>query len=95
MSKIGYVYIITNQKNGTLYTGVTSNIKRRAYEHKEGSVEGFSKKYGLKKLVFVETFSTMIEAIEAEKKIKSGSRAKKLALIESINPNWDDLYPTL
>jgi predicted GIY-YIG superfamily endonuclease len=86
------VYIITSQRNGTLYVGVTSNLVKRIYEHKEGVIEGFTKKYGCKILVFYELHETMLSAISREKQIKGGSRKKKLILIEAINPNWRDLY---
>ncbi|MCA1379690.1 MULTISPECIES: GIY-YIG nuclease family protein [Bradyrhizobium] len=86
------VYMFANRRNGTIYTGVTSNPPR---EHREGLVKGFSSKYGCKLLVWYELHATMSDAIVREKQIKGGSRAKKLALIESLNPNWDDLYATL
>ena len=86
------IYIVTNKKNGTLYTGVTSNIIKRIYEHKEGAIDGFTKKHACKLLVFYKLHETMESAIAREKQIKSGSRVKKLQLIESINPNWKDLY---
>ena len=89
------VYIMASRRNGTLYTGVTSNLPKRAFEHREGLVAGFSKKYGCKLLVWYELHSSMIEAITHEKQIKAGSRVKKLALIESLNPNWKDLYGDL
>jgi putative endonuclease len=89
------VYIMANRRNGTLYTGVTSNPPKRAFEHREGLVKGFSKKYNCKILVWYELHETMYEAISREKQIKAGSRAKKLALIESLNPDWKDLYDTL
>ena len=89
------VYIMANKRNGTLYTGVTSNLPKRAFEHREGLVVGFSKKYGCKMLVWYEVHETMIEAITREKQIKAGSRAKKLALIEALNPAWNDLYESL
>ncbi len=89
------VYIVTNKRNGTLYVGVTSNMPRRAYEHRGGLVPGFSRKYGCKMLVWYEAHDDMISAITREKQIKSGSRAKKLALIEILNPEWKDLYDTL
>ena len=89
------VYIVTNQRNGTLYIGVTSNLNRRAYEHQQGFVKGFSTKYGCKLLVWCELHETMIDAIAREKQIKGGSRAKKIALIESLNPEWRDLFETL
>ncbi|MEH2472189.1 putative endonuclease [Nitrobacteraceae bacterium AZCC 2161] len=90
-----FVYIVSNRPNGTIYTGVTSNLPRRAFEHREGLVPGFSKKYGCKMLVWYEAHDDMIGAITREKQIKAGSRAKKLALIESLNPDWADLYNTL
>ena len=89
------VYIMANQRDGTLYTGVTANLSRRAFEHREGAVEGFTKKYGCKRLVWYEPCERMDEAIAREKQIKGGSRARKLALIESFNPDWKDLYETL
>ena len=89
------VYIVANKRRGTLYTGVTSSMPRRAYEHREGLVKGFTAKYGCKILVWYEPHATMIDAIAREKQIKAGSRAKKLALIESLNPDWKDLYETL
>ena len=88
-------YIVTNKKMGTLYTGVTSNLPRRVYEHKQGAMKGFTKKYNCSLLVFFETHETMEYALMREKQIKSGSREKKLALIEEMNPEWKDLYETL
>ncbi|MCZ6901912.1 MAG: GIY-YIG nuclease family protein [Rickettsia endosymbiont of Ixodes persulcatus] len=82
------VYIISNKRNGTIYVGVTSNLIKRIYEHKNNTTNGFSKKYDCKILVFYET---MDSAITREKQIKSGSRAKKLNLIEQMNVNWKDL----
>lgn len=89
------VYIVASGRNGTLYTGVTSNPPRRAYEHREGLVKGFSAKYECKLLVWYELHHTMADAIAREKQIKAGSRARKIALIESLNPTWADLYDTL
>ena len=89
------VYIVASKRNGTLYTGVTSDMPRRAYEHREGLAPGFSKKYGCTILVWYEAHDNMISAITREKQIKAGSRAKKLALIESLNPEWKDLFETL
>jgi putative endonuclease len=89
------VYIVTNRRNGTLYTGVTSNLPQRAYQHREGHVKGFSARYGCKTLVWYELHGEMIEAITREKQLKAGSRDRKLALIESFNPDWKDLYETL
>ncbi len=90
-----HVYIMTNKQNGTLYTGVTGNLIRRAYQHKTGEIAGFTKKYGCEYLVYFEQHETMLSAIEREKVIKAGSRKKKLALIEHLNPGWLDLYETL
>ncbi len=81
------------QKNGILYTGVTSNLIQRVYQHKEGIVDGFTKKYDCKILVWYEMHSTMENAIFREKQIKGGSRPKKIALIEAMNLEWKDLYP--
>ena len=89
------VYIFANRRNGTLYPGVTSNLPKRAFEHREGLVKGFSAKYGCKILVWYELHATMIDAITREKQIKAGSRKQKLALIEALNPDWKDLYETL
>ncbi len=89
------IYIMTNKRNGTLYTGVTSNLIKRVYQHKEVQLDGFTKCYNCKKLVYYEQYEDMLTAIEREKQIKGGSRKKKLALIESINPDWRDLYNDL
>jgi len=89
------VYIVAGKRNGTLYTGVTSNLPRRAWEHREGLIEGFTKRYGCRLLVWYEYYETMPDAIAREKQIKAGSRAKKLALIEAMNPTWRDLYEEL
>ncbi len=85
-----YVYILTN-KSKTLYTGVTNNLIRRMYEHKNKLVEGFTKKYNLTKLVYYELFNNINDAIRREKQIKGLLRKKKIALIEMINPKWEDL----
>ena len=81
-----------NKRDGTLYTGVTSNLIRRVYEHKSNAVPGFSKKYNTDKLGYYEVHSNMYSAIAREKQIKDGSRKKKIALITEANPNWKDLY---
>ena len=86
------IYIMTNKPNGTLYVGVTSNLPQRAWQHREGVVDGFSKQYGCKSLVWFEAADTMEAAIMREKQIKGGSRVKKLTLIEAMNPGWHDLY---
>jgi putative endonuclease len=86
------VYIMANRRNGTLYTGVTSDLIKRVYEHKNNFVQGFTQKYNCKLLVFYELIDSMETAIMREKQIKAGSRKKKLALIENLNPEWLDLY---
>jgi len=95
MGKRGYVYILFNKKNGTVYTGVTSDIIKRVYEHKNKMVEGFSSKYSVDKLGYYEVHDSIISAIEREKQLKGGSRKSKLALIERINPEWTDLFNTI
>jgi putative endonuclease len=94
-SKRGYVYILFNKRNGTLYTGVTSNLIKRVHEHKIKINDSFTNKYGIDKLGYYEIHNTIASAIEREKQIKSGTRKKKLGLIESINPKWNDLYDTV
>ena len=89
------VYIMANKKHGTLYTGVTSDIGRRAYEHREGQLGGFTARYKCKLLIWFEFREDIIGAIEREKQIKAGSRQDKLILIESLNPEWKDLFDTL
>jgi putative endonuclease len=91
----GWVYIVTNKPNGTLYVGVTSNIARRAFEHREGLIAGFTKRYGLKQLVYVEFHDEIIQAIQREKNIKHWPRNWKVELIQAANPRWDDLYEQL
>jgi len=91
----GYIYILFNKRNGTLYTGVTSNLVKRIYEHKSKIVEGFTKKYNVDKLGYYEIYDTITLAIEREKQLKGGSRKKKIQLIESMNPHWKDLYDTI
>lgn len=86
------VYIMANKRNGTIYTGVTSNLVKRAYEHRSGLLDGFSKDHNCKLLVFFEIHETMESAITREKQIKNYSRKKKIQLIEIINPQWLDLY---
>ena len=89
------VYIMANRRNGTLYVGVTSNLADRVWQHREGLTPGFTKRYGCKLLVWHERHERIDEAIGREKQIKGGSRAKKLALIEAMNPSWRDLYENL
>ena len=91
----GWVYIMTNRPNGILYTGVTSDIARRAYEHREGLVAGFTKRYSLKRLVYMEPHEHIADAIQREKNIKHWPRAWKARLILEANPAWLDLYETL
>jgi predicted GIY-YIG superfamily endonuclease len=86
---------MASKRNGTLYTGVTSDLPKRAFEHREALVPGFTAKYGCKILVWYELHDTMIGAITREKQIKAGNRKKKLALIEALNPDWKDLFETL
>ena len=86
------VYMMASSRNGTLYVGVTSNIRERAWQHRTGAVPGFTRRYSCKLLVWYEHHDRMDAAIAREKQIKAGSRAKKLALIESMNPGWRDLY---
>ena len=91
----GWVYIVTNRKHGTLYVGVTSDIGRRGIEHRAGTFNGFTKKHALHRLVWMERYATMPDAIRREKSIKRWQRAWKIQLIEQENPNWDDLFKTL
>ncbi|MEM1380773.1 MAG: GIY-YIG nuclease family protein [Pseudomonadota bacterium] len=86
------VYIMTNQKRGTLYTGVTSDLPGRVYQHREGLLGGFTKVYGLKRLVWCDVHGAMASAIQAEKRIKRWRRLWKIALIERANPDWRDLW---
>ncbi|HLI14168.1 MAG TPA: GIY-YIG nuclease family protein [Alphaproteobacteria bacterium] len=95
MSKQPCVYILASRRNGTLYVGVTSDIARRAWEHRSDVVAGFTKRYGVHRLVFVEFHDSMADAILREKRIKKWHRAWKLALIERDNPEWRDLYDEL
>ena len=91
MEKRGIVYILTTKNNTTLYTGITSNLPKRIYEHKAKLVDGFTKKYNVNKLVYFEIYNEITEAINREKQIKAGSRKKKIELINSFNPEWKDL----
>ncbi|OBX19825.1 endonuclease [Erythrobacter sp. QSSC1-22B] len=86
------VYLMASHRNGTLYCGVTSDLPKRAWQHREGQVEGFSKRYGCKHLVWFELHATMDYAILREKQLKAGSRKRKIALIEAANPEWRDLF---
>ena len=89
------VYILASKRNGTLYTGVTSNLTKRIWEHKNNVVEGFTKRYGVHVLVWYEVHHTMESAISREKAIKNWKRAWKIKVIEKMNPNWCDLYSAL
>ena len=95
MHKQYYVYIITNKGNTVLYTGVTNNLKKRAFEHKEKVTEGFTQKYKISKLVYYEIFDDIGNALLREKQIKAGSRHKKIELINELNKEWRDLYEEL
>lgn len=91
----GWVYIMTDEPNGTLYIGVTSDLARRAWQHREGLIEGFTKRYGLTRLVFFERHEDIRTAIRREKNLKRWPRAWKIRLILATNPGWDDLYDRL
>ena len=91
MKKTFYVYILANKKNGTLYTGVTKDLRRRVSEHKSGTGKSFTNRYHIDKLVYYEVTDYILNAIEREKQIKGWLRKKKIELIESMNPEWDDL----
>jgi putative endonuclease len=93
--KQGFVYIMTNRTQGTLYIGVTSDLIRRDYEHKSHMIEGFTRRYNLDKLVYYEVFDDIEEAIKREKKLKKFLRYEKIALIEKMNPIWQDLTETI
>lgn len=87
----GWIYIVTNKPNGILYIGVTNDLSRRAFEHRSGAVDGFTRRYGLKRLVYTERHEAIRFAIQREKTIKHWSRARKIRLITSISPEWNDL----
>ena len=95
MVKAGFVYIMANRKNGTIYLGVTSDLVKRAWEHREGVVAGFAKRYGCKLLVWFEVFDDIQQARNRELQMKEWKRGWKIKLIEERNLGWDDLYPTL
>jgi len=90
-----YIYIMTNQRNSALYTGITNDLKRRVYEHKEKLIKGFTKKYNITKLVYYEIYDDAETAIHREKQLKGGSRQSKIDLINSMNQNWHELYEEL
>jgi putative endonuclease len=87
-----YIYILTNKRNGTLYIGVTSNLVKRAYEHKNNIIDGFTKKYNIHKLAYYEITNDVESAIRREKQLKKWNRKWKMNLIEKNNPEWKDLY---
>ena len=92
MEAAAWVYILTNRPNGILYVGVTSNLPKRIWEHREGIVEGFTRRYGLKRLAYVERYASILTAIQREKNMKHWPRTWKVRLILATNPKWDDLY---
>ena len=93
--KTGYVYIMTNKNDTVLYTGVTSDLQKRVWQHREKLVEGFTKRYNVFKLVYYEICPDMLSAITREKQLKGGSRQKKIDLVNGLNPEWRDLYDDL
>ena len=93
--KGGYVYFLTNRPNGTLYVGVTSDLVRRVHQHRTGAAKGFTKRYGLKRLVYFEAYDDIATAIQREHNIKHWSRTWKVRLILANNPEWNDLYETV
>ncbi len=95
MAKHFFVYLLASERNGTLYVGVTSDLVKRIWQHKEGCVESFTKKYGVKSLVWYEPHETADSAIAREKNIKRWTRAWKIELIEANNPYWNDLYSSI
>jgi putative endonuclease len=95
MNKQYYVYIMTNKKNGTLYIGVTSNLIKRLWDHKNKTTKGFTSKYNLTRLVYYEIHESIENAIKREKRLKLWLRQWKISLIEKENPKWEDLYDTL
>ena len=90
-----WVYILCYKRNGTLYVGVANDLARRMYEHKQKKIDGFTKKHGISKLVYAEAFNYIHDAIYREKCIKGRNRSWKVELIESVNPEWNDLYKTM
>jgi putative endonuclease len=95
MTEMSFVYILTNESQSVLYTGVTSDLLKRTWQHKQGVTKGFAERYHATRLVYFEVFEDIRLAIGREKQIKAGSRRKKLDLINAMNPNWDDLSKTL
>ena len=95
MDKQFYVYIMANKKNSVLYTGITSDLEKRIYEHRQKLSPGFTSKYNINKLVYYEVFEDSYNAFSREKQIKGGSRNKKISMVESMNKNWKDLFDDL
>lgn len=95
MQKQGFVYILFSKPNGTLYVGVTSDLAKRIYEHKQKIAKGFTQKYNVDRLGYFETYDNMESAIMREKQLKAGKRQTKIDLIQKQNPQWEDLYETL
>jgi len=95
MEKQPAIYILANRRNGTIYVGVTSNLVKRVWEHKQHLVDGFTKKYAVEQLVYYELAENMEAAIGREKQLKAGSRKKKINLIEAMNAEWNDLYESI
>jgi len=89
------IYILASKPNGTLYTGVTSDLIKRIWQHKNNQADGFTQRYNVHDLVYYELHPTMLDAITREKQIKAGSRARKIKLIETMNPEWADLYASI
>jgi putative endonuclease len=89
------IYILASQVRGTLYVGVTSDLVKRVWQHKNDQVAGFTRQYAVHTLVYFELHANMVDAIAREKQLKAGSRARKIALVEKLNPLWTDLYPGL
>ncbi|HEX6439435.1 MAG TPA: GIY-YIG nuclease family protein [Candidatus Binatia bacterium] len=92
MAKQPAVYILASKRNGTLYIGVTSDLQKRVWQHKNNALEGFTKRYGVHNLVYYELYGDMLTAVSREKQMKKWNRAWKLELIEKHNPNWNDLW---
>jgi len=95
MEKGGWVYIVASRRNGTLYIGVTSDLVKRIWQHREGVADGFTRRHGCKTLVWFEQFGEIELAIQREKRMKEWRRKWKLELIETANPDWNDLFPSL
>ena len=93
--KAGHVYIMASKRNGTLYIGVTSDLQQRVWQHREGIIEGYSKRYGCKMLVWYSQFDDLQEARRKELQMKEWNRLWKLRVIEEMNPEWDDLFESL